>query len=204
MKIKAINLAEFILISYPDKYISPMKLQKLAFYTKVWSLVSGNNFVNADFERWDYGPVNSDIFHQYRAYSRSSIPVPKNKNVKIDHSQKEFIKFVIDNYIDQSAVALSIRTHNEDPWKNTNKNEVISDESIKEYYSKQTFAKNFQGKSFKEGPFYILKTNAWHSFTMDMDKKEAIEYEVYPSYNEFVQRTQIAKKQFNKFISENF
>jgi uncharacterized phage-associated protein len=32
-QLNAATLAEFILISYPDKNITPMKLQKLAYYS---------------------------------------------------------------------------------------------------------------------------------------------------------------------------
>jgi uncharacterized phage-associated protein len=39
-QVNAAALAEFILISSPDKNISPMKLQKLACYAKVWSLAA--------------------------------------------------------------------------------------------------------------------------------------------------------------------
>ena len=195
------DLAKFILTSYPDVHIYPMKLQKLAYYAKVWSVVAGKNFIEADFEKWEHGPVNREIFNAYRNYSRSVIPVPEEK-VSLEPEQEDFIKFVLQNYIHQTAVSLSIQTHNEDPWIKTSQNEVISEQAIREFYSKQNFAKNFQRLDYKAKPFYVLKTNSWHSFTMDMDSKEASFYETYPSYDEFVQRSQRAKSEFDDFLKE--
>ncbi|MBM9616962.1 DUF4065 domain-containing protein [Desulfobulbus rhabdoformis] len=201
MKVNAIKLAGFILSAYPNVPIYPMKLQKLAYYAKVWSIVANKNFIDADFERWDYGPVNREIYSAYREYSKEIIPCP-SEPVSLEPEQEDFIKFVLDNYIDQSAVALSIQTHNEDPWINTDHNGIISEREIINYYSKQNFAKNFERPNYKEGPFYVLKTNSWHSFTMDMDSKEASFYESYPSYDEFVQRSQQAKSDFKNLLNE--
>ncbi len=75
-QVNAATLAEFILISYPDKNITPMKLQKLAYYAKVWTLVAGRPCTDASFERWAYGPVNRCIFHSYKQFSKQPIPAP--------------------------------------------------------------------------------------------------------------------------------
>ena len=201
MKVNAIKLAKFILSAYPDVPIYPMKLQKLAYYAKVWSIVAEKHFIDADFERWEHGPVNWQIYNAYRDYRKMVIPPPEEP-VSLEPEQEDFIKFVLDNYIDQSAVALSIQTHNEDPWINTGHNQIINEQVIKDYYSKQNFAKNFDRSNYKDGRFYVLKTNSWHSFTMDMTSKEASFYETYPSYDEFVKRSQRAKTEFEDFLKE--
>ncbi|MCI5137370.1 MAG: hypothetical protein D3922_02895 [Candidatus Electrothrix sp. AR1] len=38
--VHAIELAQFIIAAYPEKGITPMKLQKLAYYAKSWTLVA--------------------------------------------------------------------------------------------------------------------------------------------------------------------
>ena len=53
-KITSLALADYILASYPNKDITPMKLQKLAYYTKVWTLVAGLPVVDADFQKSSY------------------------------------------------------------------------------------------------------------------------------------------------------
>jgi uncharacterized phage-associated protein len=206
-RINAIRLAEFILSSYGEVEISPMKLQKLAYYAKVWSVVAGKNFIDADFEKWDYGPVNRDIFHEYKRFSKSPIPASViEEEVRLEPAQEDFIDFVLRNYIDLSAVALSMQTHKEDPWISTPPNAVISESVIKDYYSRQNFAKNFTRDNYRKGPFYVVKTNSWHSFTMDMDSKEAEFYESYPSFEEYIEGTEKAAfdidKLFNEFMSD--
>jgi len=63
---------------------------------------------------------------------------------------------------------------------------------------KMSFAKNFQGKSWREGEYYVLKTNSWYSFTMDMSDDEAEAYASYPSYADYLER--IIPEQTNKFF----
>ena len=202
MKVSALNLAEFILTKYSDVNISPMKLQKLAYYAKVWSVVAGNDFIDATFEKWEYGPVNRAIFDRYRSFSKGIIPVPAGSDKKhIKPEQEDFVHFVLQHYIGQSAVALSMQTHREDPWIKTARNEIISEDSIRKYYSGQNFAKNFSRKHYKEGPFFVLKTNSWHSFTMDMASEEAELYESYPSYDEFIKRKENGKSAFDNFFN---
>ncbi len=201
MKINAQKLAKFILTTYKDVPISPMKLQKLAYYAKVWSVVANRDFIAADFEKWDFGPVNKDIYREYKKYARKVIPIP-NENITFGNEKEDFIKFVLQSYVEKSAVSLSIQTHKEKPWSDTPRNAIISNDAIRSYYSKQNFAKNFQRKNYNDPPFFVLKTNTWHSFTMDMDSKEASFYETYPSHEEFIKRTQKAKSAFNKFLKK--
>ena len=52
--------------------VTPMKLQKILYYVKAWSLVDGHPLVHADFEKWDYGPVNRQLWKQFNG----SAPIP--------------------------------------------------------------------------------------------------------------------------------
>ena len=162
-----------------------MKLQKLAWYVKVWSLIAGKNCIQAGFKKWDFGPVNIDIFSNYKIYTKQAIPPPGNQP-KLNQDTAALFTFILDNYIDLSAVALSDLTHNEEPWKKTKDNDPIQDNDIISYYSGQSFAKNFLNKKFNEGKFWVLKTNSWHSFTLDMDKQESSTYEFFDSYDEYL------------------
>ncbi len=200
--ISATTLADFILTSYCETHqISPMKLQKLAYYAKVWGIVADYDFTDAKFEHWDHGPVNTQIFHRYREYSRSFIREPK-EYVRLSSDQEEFIHFVLDSYVSMSATALSLQTHREDPWLNTPQNWYIDEAAIKEFYSKQNFAKNFEKKNYKEGPFFVVKTNSWHSFTMDMDNDESSYYESFRSFEEFQSATEKNEADFDEFAKQ--
>lgn len=203
-EITSLALADFILASYPNKDITPMKLQKLAYYTKVWTLVAGKPVVNADFQRWEFGPVNLEIYHMYKEFGGgviSSTPVVKPK---MPEPQEVLCTFILDNYVNYSAFALSSMTHNEDPWAKTAKNAIICDSLIVDYYSKLPFAKNFQKASYHKGSFHLLQDNAWHSFTLDMTPDEATAFESYPSFNEYVEQSQKAENEFQEFFKEIF
>jgi len=207
-QVNAATLAEFILISYPDKNITPMKLQKLAYYAKVWSLVAGSPCTDALFERWEYGPVNRPIFFSYKEFSKQPIPAPPApatpSPLHISAENAELLKFILDHYVNHSAVALSAMTHKETPWADTPPNQVISDQAIHDYYSKRSFAKNFQGNSWKEGEYYVLKTNSWYSFTMDMSEEEAETYASYPSYADYLERRKKSDVSVQRFMRKFF
>lgn len=204
-QLNAATLAEFILISYPDKNITPMKLQKLTYYAKVWSLVAGRPCTDAVFERWEYGPVNRPIFCSYREFSKQPIPAPANPSPPhIADEDAELLQFILDHYVHHSAVALSAMTHKETPWKDTPPDQVISDQVIYDYYSKRSFAKNFQKKSWKEGKYYVLKTNSWYSFTMDMSEEEAEIYASYPSYADYLERRKKSDVSIQRFMQKFF
>lgn len=202
--IQAIQLAEFILASYPEKGITPMKLQKLAYYVKVWTLVAGKCAVMADFKKWEFGPVNLDIYHHFKSFGGNTISLDQGIKPNVDEQQEDFYKFILDHYINFSAFTLSAMTHNEDPWLETLKNDIISDQSILDYYSKQPFAKNFKNKDLKKGPYHLLQSDAWHAFTLDMDPDEAVEFESYPSYDQFLKQAKIAENEFQVFFKDIF
>ncbi|MCW5212327.1 DUF4065 domain-containing protein [Desulfobulbus sp. TB] len=198
----AIQLAQFIIASYPNKGITPMKLQKLAYYAKSWTLVAGQPFIQADFEKWTYGPVNSLIYNAYKQHGAEVIP-PEKEPAIINNKQAKLLKFILDNYVDYSAFTLSAMTHNERPWLDAEENAVISDSAIFAYYSEQPFAKNFsQAPNATQQPFHVLKSNSWHSFTLDMDKEEAETFATYPSAEDFHHQREQAGHDFQNLLRE--
>jgi uncharacterized phage-associated protein len=182
--------------------ITPMKLQKLLFYVKAWTLISDRKLVLADFEHWDYGPVNRDVYQHYKQYGSGSIDVNELDDFNINPSEKELIDFIVENYISFDAFTLSAMTHTEEPWKQTNRNELISEESIISYYSQQRFAKNFKPSlNLSNNLFYPLEN---HSFEIDMSEKDAeaiAKYSSYESYKKAVnQAEQDFKDQWSDFV----
>jgi uncharacterized phage-associated protein len=129
-------LAKYIVRQFSQQSpggITPMKLQKLLFYVKAWGLVAGHQLIVADFERWDYGPVNRDVYDLYKKYGATPIHINESEDLNIDRSTKELIDFIIENYIAFDAFTLSSMTHTEEPWKQTKRNEIISDELLISY-----------------------------------------------------------------------
>lgn len=198
------NLADYILGKYPYESITPMKLQKLAYYCKVWTLVAGKHTVAADFQKWDYGPVNISLYKRYQKYGKNVIPTPKVTCFEMPADHEYLLKFILDNYVHFSVFALSSMTHSEDPWVKTEPNKIISEACIVEYYSTLPFAKNFSKGSLTNGPFYLLKSDNWHAFTLDMSEDEAASFESYSSYEEYLKLHKKAEGESKDFLHELF
>lgn len=195
MEIK--TLATYILATYGS--VSPMKLQKLTYYVKVWSLVGKRPLVDAPFNKWAYGPVNPKLYHAYKAHGAKPIPQPTSIPT-IAEDDKQLIDMILSAYADKSAFALSAMTHKESPWVNTPDNATISDEAILDYYSSLSFAKNFQNSG--QEPFYFLQDDNWHSFTLDMSPDDAEEMASISSYAEYQIRRAKAKQMAEPFLQE--
>ncbi len=54
-----------------------------------------------------------------------------------------------------------------------------------------------------EGAFYVLKTNSWLSFTMDMTDEEAKAYESYSSYDEYLRRSKLRIRNLINFLKNS-
>ena len=193
-----IALSEYIVRQFshqsPDG-ITPMKLQKLLYYIKVWTLVAGYQFVQGNFEHWDYGPVNRQVYNHYKNYGNSAISLSKLDELNISGVEKELVDFILENYISFDAFTLSAMTHTEEPWKKTQSNEPISDELIISYYGQQRFAKNFQPFDLSNNLFYPIEN---YSFVIDMTEKDAQEITEYPSYENYKNALHDAEQDFNE------
>src|SRR5680860_39555 len=197
---KISHLAYHIIEEYAsvDGGITPLKLQKLLYYTKAWGLVSGKLAVNADFKAWKNGPVNGYIYHQFKKYGDQPIPV-ENEAGYISTPQKKLINFVLESYVHFDAVTLSAMTHEEQPWEATPKNDVIGDELIKQYYSTLAFAKNFPLEDDK--PYYPVYTDFMYSFIFDFQEGDQAKEVVFDSFDEYKQMMKQSKKELNNIFS---
>lgn len=187
------ELGRYILGKYADRPITPMKLQKLAYYVKVWTLIAGYPIISdAGFDKWDHGPVNETLYHEYKTYR--SRPIKDDVELpKLHPDAQEIVDFILENYIDYSAFDLSAMTHGEAPWLETNNNRQISEFAIKRYYSQEPFAKNFEHFDPENNPFYLLRDQAWYAFTMDMSSVDKQLSATMPSYAEYKALKQQAK-----------
>ncbi len=191
------EIAEYILFTFQSDFhqITPMKLQKLLYYVKAWSLVAEIPVFPDSFYKWEYGPVNKSIYASYKKFGKSLIPKPESF-VPLPEKIKLFVDFVVENYVDLDAFTLSQLTHSELPWKQTEKNQIISEALIKSYYSKLPFAKNFPFDPNK--PFFPIITSMDYAFILDFNTKDfdlKNGYLHYQSYYEY-------KKQKNRIIKK--
>jgi len=109
--------------------ITPMKLQKLAYYCHAeFLLATGHALIAQEFEAWDYGPVIPGIFHEFKVFgsdpitSRASGFDPVSAQRKIARPAQlggfeRLVREAFDFYAKYSASALSRMSHVQDgPW----------------------------------------------------------------------------------------
>lgn len=159
-KYKALDIARYI-INYTiekDNPISNLQLQKIIYYVQAAFLIeTGDVAFDEKILNWSYGPVVEEVYREYRTYGYLPISNKQEKytnvfydsndgKVKIRYktfkesqfmeSHKKIINKIIDTYMYTDAFDLVEKTHQEDPWRKSNQNDVIPPESIKEYYKK--------------------------------------------------------------------
>lgn len=114
--------------------ISNLKLQKLLYYAQGASLALRNKpMFEDDIEAWKHGPVVPTVYRKYKNSGSSgimNIEEPKN----LSKEDLEILKMVYDTFGEYSAWGLRNLTHSESPWIETERNQVIPQEKIKNYF----------------------------------------------------------------------
>lgn len=146
-----IQLVADFFISSPEResgdLISPLKLQKLAYYAQAWHLaIEGIELFETDFQAWVHGPVALPLFVRFADHKYSPISVEfiqseqSLKNMPLNIS--EHLSEVWDIYGELSAKALENLTHSEAPWLEARRglgpldrsSKVISKQRMKSFY----------------------------------------------------------------------
>ena len=132
------DVAKYILTTVGGD-ISTMKLQKLCYYSQAWNLVcEGIELFKEDFIKWDNGPVCVELFNCHRGLfyiNGEVIPDSLLSDERLSEKESLNIEQILEDYGKHTGVQLSELTHSEDPWKNASKNEVITKDSMRKYYS---------------------------------------------------------------------
>lgn len=114
-------LAKDIAPFFIKKGVSPLKLQKLLYYSQVWSFVTkGDYLFQDDIKGWIYGPVVPDIWYRFRFMRRSDI-IPANNHFydlkdSLDSQTTSFLGEIWNSYGHLSGADLVDLTHEELPW----------------------------------------------------------------------------------------
>jgi uncharacterized phage-associated protein len=128
-----------------ESIITPLKLQKLCYYAKAWSLVWDNNpLFNEDFQAWAHGPANYDLFKRYqdhRFHPITEVDDDFDSSIFTDE-ELETLDAVWDAYGIYDGKYLEQLTHSERPWKDARGdcapgercNTVIETCAMREYY----------------------------------------------------------------------
>ena len=147
----AVDIAYYILDYSKREFnhgISNLKIQKILYFIQAEFLVSKNKPCFKDIiEAWDFGPVIPTVYQEFKIYGGNNIPYYGQSYGVIFEADKELINRIIYQCNDFSASVLVEITHDQKPWKDVywtncsdlyskyNKHPVITNESIKEYFS---------------------------------------------------------------------
>jgi len=116
------------------EYMTNLKLQKLLYYAQgMYSARYGSFLFEDDIINLQYGPVIPNVLNEYSKYRGSSIE-EKYPDIIDDEYVIFMLELVYKKFGQFSASKLVQKTHREPPWKNTKRNEVISKESIQDYF----------------------------------------------------------------------
>lgn len=120
--------------------ISNLKLQKLLYYAQGFYLALYDEPLFAEsVEAWTHGPVVPELYHAYKHYDSSSIPIPDDIDFsKYDERTRELLDEVYCVYGQFSAWKLQNMTHDEELWKDAHcSNMIISPQTMKQYFKTQ-------------------------------------------------------------------
>lgn len=171
--------------------VTPLKLQKLVFYVKAWSLVDGTPLVDGVFERWTHGPVNRSLYQHFKGAGRMPLQAVGLGPEHLPQGEtRDFINFVGHSYARFPAVVLSKMTHDEAPWKETAPDRVIADALIESFYAGQPFADNLPFDP-ADKPYVAVQSDMDRAFTLDLraaDARRAATFASYDAYLEHLER----------------
>lgn len=121
--------------------LTQMKAMKLLYYIQAASLsITNKRMFKDDLLAWKYGPVVKAVHDKY-AGQRGIVGEITGTELKDYHDLEndgltsDILNSIYDVYGHSSAYDLMKQTHKELPWQQTKRNDVISDELIKDYYS---------------------------------------------------------------------
>ena len=116
--------------------ISNLKLQKLCYYAQGFGLALLDRPLFSDrIKAWAHGPVIPDLWHRYREYGDGSIPRVTDLDLDLYPPEvRELLDEVYEVYGQFAAWKLREMTHDEPPWSQTEPNEEIAHDKLREYF----------------------------------------------------------------------
>ncbi|MDR1277916.1 MAG: DUF4065 domain-containing protein [Treponema sp.] len=116
--------------------ISPMKLQKLAYFCQGFHLaLYGAPLFPEAIEAWTHGPVCPRLYHALKVYGASPIAaIIDPDKINLDEREKNLIGMVYESYGQYSAAKLRQMTHKEGPWNSTWEGSQIPKDAMIRYF----------------------------------------------------------------------
>ena len=117
--------------------LTDLKLQKLLYYAQGIAIkYTGKPLFNENLVAWDLGPVVPKVYNKYKKYGKKPIDEPIEKPNFENNDIEVILKDVYEDYGQFSASKLVKMTHDETPWKETPKNNVISIDKMRAFFAR--------------------------------------------------------------------
>lgn len=119
--------------------ISHLKLQKLLYYAQGFYLAIYDKPLFPEIiEAWAHGPVVTTLYQDYKEYGSAPIPCPSEIDYSIySEETKELLDDIYNVFGQYSGWKLRDMTHQEPPWRETERGFTISHEILKKYFKTQ-------------------------------------------------------------------
>lgn len=142
------DVADFFLSSINEEEgessITNLKLQKLLYYSQGYSLaLFDQKLFDECITCWIHGPVVESIYHQFKIYGCSPLPVAHIEINKYSIEDLYVMNFVRREYGQYTAWKLRDMTHEESPYLDTPHGGVISTNSLKDFFTKKLSTDDF-------------------------------------------------------------
>ena len=115
-----------------------LKLQKTLYYVQGYYLARfGKPLFEDEIVNWAYGPVVPEAYFKFCSYGASPIDAEEVTNYfgGLSYGESGYICKVINACLQKTARQIVDKTHTEDPWRNTFRNQTIDVMSIKDFFS---------------------------------------------------------------------
>jgi len=144
--------------------VTPLKLQKLLYYSQLWFFVKNDKMLfNDRIQAWIYGPVVYDVWANFKFMKRSSIiPVNRAVDLYLDDLTLNHLSDIWKSYGHLTGSDLVDLTHNDLPWKNSRKGLLNNQPSDKDVFINQYTTVNFALDSQNRIPFIDTQNTLGH------------------------------------------
>ena len=131
-----------------DQTCDPLQIIKMTYFCHGWMLgLYDREMFSQPVLAWKYGPVIQNVYDEVKRYGRRPInhPLLRFEYEEFDEQESDLIEQVFNVYRPFGGIELSMMTHAKDtPWyqvwnidRNRDKDTIISNELIKDYFVKQ-------------------------------------------------------------------
>ncbi|MFR3484718.1 MAG: Panacea domain-containing protein [Clostridia bacterium] len=151
---KGIDVANFFIdlaINIDDDSVTNLKIQKLLYFSQGYALAKlGKPLFSDNIEAWEMGPVVPAVYSALKQNGRNPIPhtVGEFSEEVFSNDELDLLLGINEKYGQYTASKLVDMSHDTDPWKDNycpeNRHANISNESIKDYFSRLPDLPQFQ------------------------------------------------------------